>query len=323
MIFTESALREAAARVHRDMMPTPQIRWPMLEQRLGCEIWVKHENHAPTGAFKVRGGITFIDWLRHEHPEVRGIVTATRGNHGQSQARAASAAGLKAVIVVPTGNSAEKNAAMRAFGAEVIIYGDDFEAARTEALRLAEERNLFMVPSFHVELVRGVASYALELFDAAGELDSVYVPVGCGSGICGVIAVRDALGLSTEVVAIASTGADAMKRSFDSGEMLPGERAQTFADGVAVRVPVAEAFAIYGKGAARFVAVDDDAVAEAIRTYWHDTHNLAEGAGALPLAALMAEKEMQAGKRVGVILCGGNIDTDKAAMVLAGQTPPA
>ncbi|MEM1134057.1 MAG: threonine dehydratase [Pseudomonadota bacterium] len=322
-MFTENEIRDAAQLVYSQMMPTPQLRWPMLEQRLGCEIWVKHENHTPTGAFKVRGGITFIDWLQREHPEVRGIITATRGNHGQSQARAARAAGLEAVIFVPHGNSVEKNAAMRGFGAELIEHGNNYEAAHVEAQRLAVERNLYLVPGFHKELVRGVASYALELFDAAGELDAVYVPVGGGSGICAAISVRDALGLSTEVVGVVTTGADAMKRSFDSGTMVKSETAQTFADGVALREPMAEGFAVYSKGAERFVAVDDDLVAEAIRTYWHDTHNLAEGAGALPLAALMAEQDMQVGKRVGIILCGSNIDTDKAAMVLAGQTPPA
>lgn len=321
MIYTEAELRAGARRVYEEMAPTPQIRWPLLEARLGCEVWVKHENHTPTGAFKVRGGITFVDWLKQAHPEVRGIITATRGNHGQSQARAARAAGLEAVILVPHGNSVEKNAAMRGFGAEVIEHGDDFDAAREEAVRLSQERGLFMVPAFHLELVRGVASYALELFDQAGALDTVYVPIGCGSGICSVIAARDALGLATEVVGVVSTEADAVKQSVETGTLVETATARTFADGVAVRVPVPAAFDIYSKGAARIVAVDDDAVAEAVRAYWTDTHNLAEGAGAIPLAALMAERERQQGRRVGVVLCGGNIDRDKAAQVLAGVTP--
>lgn len=321
MIYTEAELRAGARRVYEEMAPTPQIRWPLLEARLGCEVWVKHENHTPTGAFKVRGGITFVDWLKQAHPEVRGIITATRGNHGQSQARAARAAGLEAVILVPHGNSVEKNAAMRGFGAEVIEHGDDFDAAREEAVRLSQERGLFMVPAFHLELVRGVASYALELFDQAGALDTVYVPIGCGSGICSVIAARDALGLATEVVGVVSTEADAVKRSVETGTLVETATARTFADGVAVRVPVPAAFDIYSKGAARIVAVDDDAVAEAVRAYWTATHNLAEGAGAIPLAALMAERERQQGRRVGVVLCGGNIDRDKAAQVLAGVTP--
>ena len=323
MIFTLEELRAGAQRVYHEMPPTPQYAWPLLAQRLGAEIWVKHENHTPTGAFKVRGGITFIDWVKAAHPEVKGIISATRGNHGQSQARAARAAGLHAVIVVPRGNALEKNAAMGAFGAELIEHGDDFDEARLEAMRLAQERGLFMVPAFHPELVRGVASYALELFDAAGELDTVYVPIGCGSGICSVIAARDALGLNTQVVGVVSEGAMAAKLSFEAGYLVETNQARSFADGVAVRMPVQAAFDIYSKGADRIIAVSDNLIAEAIRILWQDTHNLAEGAGAVSMAGLMSEQAQMTGKRVGVILCGGNMDQAMTATVLAGGTPAA
>jgi threonine dehydratase len=317
----KSDLEQAAHLVHAHMPPTPQFVWPQLCEKVGATIWVKHENHTPTGAFKIRGGITFVDWLQRTHPDVQGIITATRGNHGQSQARAATAAGLQIKILVPRGNSPEKNAAMRGFGGTVIEHGDDFDDARVEAQRLSEQENLFMVPPFHRELVRGVASYALELFAAAVNLDTVYVPVGCGSGICGVIAVRDALGLRTEVVGVVSTRALAVKLSFESGDMTETDSATTFADGIAVRVPVREAFDIYSKGADRIVAVTDDEIAAAIRIYFRDTHNAAEGAGAASLAALLREKDRMQGKTIGVILTGGNIDTEDFAAVLQGSTP--
>ncbi len=314
-------LDAAAALVHRHMGPTPQYVWPLLSARAGCEVWVKHENHGPTGAFKVRGGITFIDWLRRTHPDAPGIITATRGNHGQSQARAAVAAGLRAVVYVPHGNSVEKNAAMRAWGAELVEFGQDFDAAREEAFRVAQAEGLHIVPPFHRELVRGVATYALEFFRAAPPLDAVYVPIGCGSGICGVIAARDALGLRTEVVGVVSDGAQTAKLSVEAGRPVPTDSARTFADGMAVRVPVPEALAIYGPGAARILSVSDSEVAEAIRVYFTDTHNLAEGAGAAPLAALLQERGRMAGKRAGVILCGGNIDTGWFVTVMQGGVP--
>jgi threonine dehydratase len=319
--FTSADLEAAAQLVYTQMQPTPQYSWPLLNGAMGCEVWVKHENHSPTGAFKVRGGITFIDWLTRTHPDANGICTATRGNHGQSQARAAKAAGLRALVYAPHGNSAEKNAAMRAFGAELIEFGDDFDEARAEAIRVAEQENLFIVPPFHEELVRGVATYAYELFTAQPNLDTVYVPIGCGSGICGTILARDALGLKTKIVGVVSEHAQTAKLSVEAGAMIETNSANTFADGMAVRMPVQEAFDIYSKGAERIVAVSDDLVAEAIRAYYYNTHNLAEGAGAAPLAALIAEKDKMAGKRVGVILCGGNIDTDWFLQVLAGKTP--
>lgn len=320
-MFSINEIEDAVALVHRHMSPTPQYSWPLINRELGIETWVKHENHTPTGAFKVRGGITFIDWLKRTQPRASGICTATRGNHGQSQARAATAAGLKAKIYVPEGNSPEKNAAMSAFGAEVIIFGKDFDEARLEAMRVAEAEGLAVVPPFHRELARGVATYAYELFSAQPELDTVYVPIGCGSGICSTIAVRDALGLKTKVVGVVSTEAQAAKLSVEAGRLIETESARTFADGMAVRVPVQAAFDIYSTGAERIVAVSDDEVADAIRTYFRCSHNVAEGAGAAPLAALAQEKARMAGTRVGVILCGGNIDTDKLITVMQGGTP--
>ncbi len=266
----------------------------------------------------MRGGITFIDWLKRSFPKTPGIVTATRGNHGQSQARAATAAGLKAKILVPFGNSVEKNAAMRAFGADLIEFGSDFDEAKVEAMRLAEVEGLYPVPPFHRELARGVATYALEFFSEARDLDTVYVPIGCGSGICGVIAARDALGLKAEVVGVVSTEAQCAKLSFEAGKLIETNSANTIADGMAVRVPVQEAFDIYSKGASRIVAVSDDEVAEAMRILYRDTHNLAEGAGAAALAALLNERDRMRGKRVGIILSGGNVDMPLYARILTG-----
>ncbi|WP_130930232.1 threonine dehydratase [Pseudomonas sp. Sample_24] len=314
--LTRDDIEQAAQRVYQVMPATAQYPWPLLAQRLGCTVWVKHENHTPTGAFKVRGGITFMHWLKREHPDVQGIVSATRGNHGQSLALAAGAVGLRALIVVPQGNSLEKNNAMRGFGGEVVEYGRDFDEAREEAARLAQAQGLYLVPPFHPELVKGVATYALELFKAAPDLDSVYVPIGCGSGICAVIAARDALGLKTEVVGVVSSEAAAAKLSFDTGALCETASADTFADGLAVRKPIAEAFAVYAHGAARIVSVNDQQIAEAMRVYYTDTHNLAEGAGAAALAALMQEREAMQGKRVGVILSGANVDQSVFANVI-------
>jgi threonine dehydratase len=307
-MHTLAALEEAAGIVHAAMPPTPQYAWPLLAQRLGAEVWVKHENHTPTGAFKVRGGLVYLDRLKASRPGVPGIVSATRGNHGQSLAYAGRKHGIPVTIVVPRGNSTEKNAAMRAFGARLVEHGEDFDAAREHAAALAASEGLVFAPSFAPDLVAGVASYALELFRGAPPLDAVYVPVGLGSGICGLIAARDALGLATEIVGVQSTGANAYALSFAAGHVVTTNRADTRADGMATRVPDPDALAIIRRGAARIVEVTDDQVAEAIRAYWTDTHNLAEGAGAAPLAAAMAERARIAGRRIGVILCGGNID---------------
>jgi threonine dehydratase len=311
-------LEAAAAIVYYSMPPTPQYAWPLLGVRTGCEVWVKHENHTPIGAFKVRGGLVYMQALKRERPGLKGVVSATRGNHGQSIALAAARNGVSAIIVVPRGNSVEKNAAMRALGAELIEAGNDFDSARDAAVRLAAERGLAMVPSFHPDLVNGVASYALELLRGAPLLDTVYVPIGLGSGICGTIAARDALGLPTKVVGVVSTGAPAYALSFAAGKVVATNSADTMADGVAVRGPDPAALKIILAGADRIVQVSDSEICAAIRAYYEDAHQLSEGAGAASLAALLQERDRMAGKRVGLILSGGNIDRPVYLRALAG-----
>jgi threonine dehydratase len=320
-MFDLAALEEATALVRRTMPPTPTHVWPLLAERAGCEVFVKHENHTPVGAFKVRGGLVYADALRRERPEARGIVSATRGNHGQSLAFAGRRAGLAVVIVVPRGNSAEKNAAMRALGAEVIEEGRDFDEARPVAARLADERGYVLVPSFDPTLVRGVATYALELFRATPDLDTVYVPIGLGSGICGVIRTRDLLGLRTRVVGVVAETAPAYALSFEAKRAVSTDSANTFADGIACRVPDPVALETICGGAERVVRVSDDAIADALRAYHADTHNLAEGAAGAPLAALLRERDMMRGKRVAIVLTGGNIDRDVYARVLRDEAP--
>jgi len=315
-MLTLPEIEDAARVVHAAMPPTPQYTWPLLARRTGCETWVKHENHTPIGAFKVRGGLVYMDRLART-AKPAGVVSATRGNHGQSIAVGAARAGIAATIVVPHGNSVEKNAAMRAFGAELVEEGHDFDAARAAAERLARERGLHMVPSFHRDLVAGVASYALELFRAAPPLDTVYVPIGLGSGICGTIAARDALSPGTRVVGVVSTGAPAYALSFAAGKVVATNSVDTMADGMAVRGPDAEALAIILKGADRIVSVSDAEIEAAMRAYFEDTHQVTEGAGAAALAALMQERERLAGRRVGLVLSGGNIDRPVYRRVLA------
>jgi threonine dehydratase len=309
-MFDLAELERAQEIVGAAMPPTPTHAWPLLTQRLGTSVVVKHENHTPIGAFKVRGGLTYLDRLKREQPDVPGIISATRGNHGQSLAFAAQRAGIPATIYVPHGNSVEKNRAMEAFGARLVEHGDDFQAAREESVRHGERAGLHMVPSFHRDLVIGVATYALELLRAAPDLDVLYVPIGQGSGICGCILARDLLGRKTEIVGVQSTEAPSYALSFAAGKVVNTNSSNTQADGMATRNPDAEAFAIIRNGASRIVQVTDDQVGEAIRAYWTDTHNLAEGAGAAALAAALSEKNKLQGKRVGLILSGGNIDFD-------------
>ena len=320
-LFTLDELAGATAIVRGVVPPTPAYAWPLLAKTIGAEVVVKHENHTPIGAFKVRGGLVYVDALVRAGPKPRGLVTATRGDHGQSIAFAAARHGIAAAIVVPEGNSSEKNAAMAAFGAEVITGGKDFDASRPIAAQIQHQRDYHFVPSFHRDLVKGVATYAYELFVDHAALDVVYVPIGMGSGICGLITVRDLLGLRTEIVGVVAENAPAYALSFEAGHPVPTNSARTFADGVACRDPPAEALDIVMKGAARVVAVSEDEIADAIRLYYSATHNLAEGAGAAPLAASVKEKARCAGKRVGLILSGGNIDAPVLAQILAGQTP--
>jgi len=310
-------LEDAAARVHAVIPPTPQYSWPLLNERAGLELWVKHENHTPTGAFKVRGGLILLDALR-QRPGFRGVISATRGNHGQSLAYASARVGARCVILVPHGNSREKNAAMRALGAELVEHGRDFDEARVRAHELAAGEGLAFVGPFLPELVAGVASYALELFRGAPPLDAVYVPIGCGSGICGLINARDALGLPTRIIGVVSANANAYALSFAGRRPVETASADTVADGMAVRVPVPDALETIFAGAERIVEVTDAEVEAAMRHYFTDTHNVVEGAGAAPLAAALKERTRWHGKRVGLIASGGNVDRSLYRRILGG-----
>jgi threonine dehydratase len=319
---TRAELEAAARLVYEVMPPTPQYRWPLLERRAGCTLWVKHENHTPAGAFKVRGGIVHFDRLAREGVDgarVPGVVTATRGNHGQSVGMAAARHGIPAVVVVPHGNSREKNAAMRALGVELVEEGDDFQAAADAAARIARERGWYRLPSFHHDLVTGVGTYGMELFTAVPDLDVVYVPIGLGSGMCGVLAAREALGARAEVVGVVSTHAPAYALSLARGEPVSHPVTTVLADGVACRTPVPEALALMQGRVQRVVQVTDEQVADAMRAIFTDTHNVAEGAGAAALAGLLTERERVAGRKAAVILCGGNVDADVFANVLQGE----
>ncbi|NRF69657.1 threonine dehydratase [Aquincola sp. S2] len=321
--LSQDELRAAARTVHAVLPPTPQYRWPLLEALVaprpddGTALWVKHENHTPVGAFKIRGGLVYFERLLSRGERPAGVVSATRGNHGQSIGFAARRHGIPALIVVPRGNSREKNAAMRALGVELVEHGDDFQAAREHAQALAAERGWLMVPSFHRDLVAGVASYALELFGAVPDLDTVYVPIGLGSGACGLIAARDALGLSTEIVGVVSDGAPAYALSLACGEAVSHAVTTTLADGMAVRTPDADALRLMQAGLARVVLVSDVQIADAMRRLYECTHQVAEGAGAAALAGRIAERTRLAGRRTAVVLTGGNVDRSVYAEILA------
>jgi threonine dehydratase len=323
VLFKLAEVESVLPVVRAAVPPTPQYAWPQLAVHSGADVIVKHEGHTPVGAFKVRGGLVYVDRLRRARPQVAGIATATRGNHGQSLAFAGRRAGLGVAIVVPHGNSVEKNAAMRAFGAELIEFGRDFDEAKAQVAAIAGERGYEPTPSFHRDLVVGVATYAWELFTAFGDLDTVYVPIGLGSGICGVIGMRDALGLATTVVGVVAESASAYAQSFAAGHVVSTPAAATFADGLAVRVPDAEALAVIRGGADRIVEVTEPEMVEAIGIYFSATHTLAEGAGAAPLAALIKEQGRMQGRRVGLVMTGQNIDRDAMRAVLAGQVPGA
>lgn len=305
---TLAELEAAAATIYRHITPTPQISWPLINERCACEVWVKHENHLPTGAFKVRGGIWYIENLHQTQPGIEAVITATRGNHGQSVAFATHKKGIKALVVVPYGNNPDKNRAMKAYGAELIEHGDDFNEAKDYAENLAEEKDLHMFPSIHPWLIQGVATYSLELLRAAQSLDTVYVPVGMGSGICGMIAARNALAIDTSIVGVVAANAPTYALSFDEKKPVSTNSANTLADGLAVRVPNPEALEYMLKNIDRVVTVSEEEILAAIQYYFDDTHNIAEGAGASPLAGLIQEKDKQQGKKIGVVLSGGNID---------------
>jgi threonine dehydratase len=311
-------LEAASALVHAVVPPTPQYAWPLLAARVGTEVWVKHENHTPAGAFKVRGGLCFVDELRRTRPDVPGVISATRGNHGQSLGFAARRAGLRCTIVVPRGNSVEKNAAMRALGVDLVEHGEDFQEASEHAAAIATQLGLLRVPSFHPTLVRGVGTYALEFFRAVPDLDVAYVPIGLGSGVCGMMAARDALGLRTEIVGVVSAHAPAYALSVEAGRPVDAPATTRIADGMACRVADPTALGHIRRGVARIVQVTDDEVEDAMRAIFSDTHNAAEGAGAAGLAAMLKERDRLAGRKAGFVLCGANVDRDVFARVLAG-----
>jgi threonine dehydratase len=317
---TLAQLDAAAAIVYSAMPPTPQYSWPQLNQALGAEAWIKHENHTPLGAFKARGGVVYMDALVMREPELRGVLAATRGNHGQSVAFAAARAGLSATIYVPFGNSVEKNAAMRGLGAELIEAGNDFQECRELATQKAREDGLHMVPSWHEDLVAGVASGYLELLRAQPDLDLILVPIGQGSGICAAIAARNALGSKARIVGVVSKHAPAYQLSFRAGHSVSAAVTTVVADGLACRQPDPASLASILEYADDIVAVTDDEVAHAMRLYYRATHNLAEGAGAGALAAAMQMKDSPAikGRKIGVPLTGGNVDAELFRRILQG-----
>ena len=311
-------IETAAQVVYRAFPPTPQYRWALLSERLGTDCWVKHENHTPVGAFKIRGGLTYFDQLKQRGELPREVISATRGNHGQSIGWAAREHGVRCTIVVPRGNSVEKNAAMRALGVQLIEHGDDFQESREHAMRLAAERGAHMVPSFHKDLLRGVSTYWWELLKAVPQLDVVYVPIGQGSGACSAVAAKRALGHGARIVGVVSAHATTYADSIAAGRVVEAPVTTQLADGMACRVADAAALDILAPHLDQIVKVTDDEVAAAMRWIFSDTHNVAEGAGAAAFAAAMQQKASLKGQSVGVTLCGGNVDSAQFAQVLSG-----
>ncbi|SCK21561.1 threonine dehydratase [Variovorax sp. HW608] len=319
LTFTPEEVESARAIVRATVPPTPQYAWPLLRERLGITVWVKHENHTPAGAFKVRGGLTYFDALVRNEPNVAGVISATRGNHGQSVGWAARRYGIPATIVVPHGNSVEKNAAMRALGVTLLEHGDEFQSAREHAIALAAERGLHMVPSYHRELVRGVMTYWLEFFESfapGDEPDVVYVPIGLGSGFCAAAAARAFTSAHSKLIGVVSAHATSFLDSYRAGRVIAAPVSTRLADGMACRIAEDEALQVILREAEDIVAVSDDEVAEAMRVLFADTHNVAEGAGAAALAAAMQQRERLQGRSAGVALTGGNVDSDVFARVL-------
>ncbi len=312
-------IREAQDILYRFMPPTPQYSWPLINQRLGTEVWIKHENHTPVGAFKIRGALIYTDWLRKTQPALKCVIAATRGNHGQGVAMAARLHGIKCVIVVPYGNSVEKNRAMIVQGAELVEHGQDFQESLEYARVLGAERGFFMVDSFHEKLVMGTATYALEFFQSAPALERVYVPIGLGSSISGISAARNALGLATEIVGVVASGSPSYSLSFSQREIIEAPSRTAIADGLACRTPNSIAMEIIWNNVARLVEVSDVEIAVSMRAIYQDTHNVAEGAAAAALAGAIREQEANRGKRIGVVLTGGNVDADVFARVLSGE----
>ena len=319
---TRDEIRSARALVYRFMPPTSQYTWPLLNQRLGTEAWVKHENHTPIGAFKVRGALVYLSWLKDRQPGLRGVVAATRGNHGQGVGLAARAMGLKAVVVVPHGNSPEKNRAMLAQQVELVEHGYDFQESLEFARTIAADRGYELMDSFHEQLVLGTAGYAMEFFENVPPLDLIYVPIGMGSSICGVAAARNALGLSAQIVGVVAELSPSAAISFKEKRVVEMPANTIIADGLACRRPNAEALEIMIENVARILEVNEEAIRDAMRAYYQDTHNLAEGAGAASLAGALLEEDKIRGKRVGLVLTGGNVDGEVFAEILNDAAQP-
>lgn len=315
---TPAQIHEAQSIIYRHMPATPQYSWPLINQRLETEVWIKHENHTPVGAFKVRGALVYVQWLKDSQPGLAGVVAATRGNHGLGVAMAARMVGLKAVIVVPRGNSREKNRATLAQGAELIEHGHDFQASLEYARNLADERGLAMVDSFHERLVMGTATYAMEFLQSAPPLDRIYVPIGLGSSICGVAAARNALGLETEIMGVVSSASPSYALSFAQRKIVEAPAHTQIADGLACRKPAPQAMEVIWANVARIVEVSDPEIAAAMRLYFQDTHNVVEGAGAASLAAALIDAHQNRQKRIGLVITGGNVDMDVYERVLSG-----
>ncbi len=316
---TLAEIDSAAAGIDAVVPPTPQYSWPLLNARAGCELWVKHENHTAIGSFKIRGALTYVDRLVAREPGVAGIVSATRGNYGQALAFAASRRGLTSTIVVPRGNSVEKNRAMRGLGAELVEHGGDYQEAMVHSRLLAAERGLHWVPAFHRDLVWGNAVSALRFLRSAPALERVYVPIGMGTGVCAVIAARDALGIATRIVGVASERAPGIALSFEARRVVASPASTRIADGMACSTPDTGALEHVLRGVERVVTVSDDEVEAAMRAYFSDTHNVAEGAAGAGLAAVLRERALVGGRRVGVMLTGGNVDAGTFARVLGSS----
>jgi threonine dehydratase len=318
MLPTLREIEDAARVVYREFQATPQYRWGLSSQRLGTDCWIKHENHTPVGAFKLRGGLTYFEALQRRGELPAEVISATRGNHGQSIGWAARAHGVACTIVVPHGNSLEKNAAMRALGVTLIEHGEDFQESREFAMALAAERGAHMVPSFHADLLRGVSTYWWEFMLAVPQLDVVYVPIGQGSGACSAIAAKLALGRKLRIVGVVSAHATTYADSLAAGRVVEAPVTTQLADGMACRIADPAALDILLPHLDRIVQVSDAEVAQAMRDLYTDTHNVAEGAGAASFAAAMKEREQFEGQVVGITLCGGNVDRTVFAEVLAG-----
>lgn len=317
MLPTPSQIEEAQSVIYRHMTPTPQYTWPLINQRLGMEAWIKHENYTPVGAFKVRGALVYVDWLKRTQSNLAGVIAATRGNHGLGAAFAARLLDLKAVIVVPHGNSREKNRATLAHGAELIEYGHDFQESLERARSIAGERGLAMIDSFHERLVMGTATYAMEFLQSVPALDRFYIPIGLGSSICGASAARNALGLKTEIVGVVSSASPSYALSFAKRTIVEAPAQTQIADGLACRKPAPQAMDLIWSNVSRIAEVSDAEIAEAMRIYFQDTHNVAEGAGAASLAAALKEADPTRHMRIGLVLTGGNVDMDVYEKVLS------